>query len=337
MVPPAFVTLDRIPRTTNGKLDRAALPAPDLAATVAGRAPRDHREKVLCGHFADLLGLDEVSIDDDFFSLGGHSLLVARLIGRVRIDFGVNIGIRTVFEAPTVAKLAPQLGRDTDADEYDVLLPLRTQGSRPPIFCVAPATGLAWSFASLPVDQPVYGLQSVGQAYASVADMAADYVRRIREIQPTGPYHLLGASFGGLVAHEMAAQLQELGQPVALLALLDSYPFPEPWRDLPPPTETEVTADFDTEHRTAVHQAFTHNSRLGFAWTPRKVTGTVLLFQATEGKTPDWPGPETWQSHVDGLVQAHQIACTHNGITSARTLTEIGRTLKHRTNLRRAS
>jgi thioesterase domain-containing protein len=187
------------------------------------------------------------------------------------------------------------------------------------------------------VDQPVYGLQSVGQAYASVADMAADYVRRIREVQPTGPYHLLGASFGGLVAHEMAAQLEDLGQPVAMVALLDSYPFPEAWRDLPPLAEDEVTADFDTEQRTAVYQAFTHNSRLGFAWTPRKVTGIVLLFQATEGKTADWPGPDTWESHVDGQAQAHQVACTHNGITSARPLAEIGRTLTRRPDLRRAS
>jgi enterobactin synthetase component F len=338
MVPPAFVALDRIPRTTNGKLDRAALPAPDLAATVAGRAPRDHREQVLCGHFADLLGLDEVSIDDDFFSLGGHSLLVARLIGRVRTDFGVTIGIRTVFEAPTAAKLAPQLGSDTDASDLDVLLPLRTQGSGAPLFCVAPATGLAWSFASLLVDQPVYGLQSVGQAYATVADMAVDYVRRIREIQPTGPYHLLGASFGGLVAHEMAAQLQDDGQPVALLALLDSYPFPEAWRDLPPPPESGVLlGDLDAEQRTAAYQAFTHNSRLGAAWTPRRVTGDVQLFQATEGKTADWPGPETWQSHVDRQVHVHRIACTHNGITSAQPLAEIGRTLTRRPDLRRAS
>lgn len=335
MVPPAFVAIDRIPRTTNGKLDRAALPAPDLAATVAGRPPRDHRERILCGYFANLLGLDEVSIDDDFFSLGGHSLLVARLIGRIRTDFDVTVGIRTVFEAPTVAKLAPQL-TDTEENDLDVLLPLRTRGSRLPLFCVAPATGLAWSFAGLLVDdRPVYGLQSIGQEYATVGAMAADYVCRIREIQPDGPYHLLGASFGGLVAHEMAAQLQELGHSVEMLALLDSYPFPAAWRDLPPPSEDEVLGDL--EHRAAAYQAFTHNSRLGFAWTPRKVTGDIQLFQATEDKTPDWPGPDTWRSHVDGRVNVHPIACTHNGITSAGPLADIARTLSQHTDLRRAA
>jgi thioesterase domain-containing protein len=170
--------------------------------------------------------------------------------------------------------------------------------------------------------------------------MAADYIRRIREVQPNGPYHLLGASFGGLVAHETAVRLQELGQPVAVLALLDSYPFPAAWRDLPPPPEDEVTADLlgdlDDERRTLAYQAFTHNSRLGAAWTPRRVTGPVLMFQATEGKTPDWPGPETWRFHVDG-VDVYRIASTHNGITAAAALAEIGVVLAAHTDLRNAS
>jgi amino acid adenylation domain-containing protein len=356
MVPPAFVAMDRLPLTTSGKLDRRALPAPDRGATVAGRTPRDARETALCAMFAELLGLDGVGIDDDFFSLGGHSLLVGRLIGRIRAEFGVRLGIRAVFEAPTVAKLAPKLGAagpsgtDTDTASFDVLLPLRTTGSRPPLFCVAPATGLAWSFAALLAnlpDQPVYGLQLVGPPeHATVAELAADHVRRIRELQPAGPYHLLGASFGGLVAHEIAAQLEELGHPVAVVALLDSYPFPAAWRDLPTPGVRELAegvlgrtglGDLDGARLTAVHRAFTHNSRLGAAWTPRRVGGDVLLFQATEGKSPDWPGPATWSSHVDGTVHVHRVDCTHDGITAAAALTRVGAVLAGDTGLRRAS
>jgi enterobactin synthetase component F len=342
MVPPAYVILDRIPRNTNGKLDRAALPAPDVVA-VAGRPPRDEREKVLCGLFAALLGLDGIGVDDDFFSLGGHSLLVAKLIVRVREEFGVTIGIRTVFEAPTVAKLAAALGKNSGDGATDALVALRAKGSLPPLFCVAPATGLALSYtgllARLP-DRPVYGLQLLGARMETVSDMAAASVRRIREIQPVGPYHLLGASFGGLVAHEMGVQLQDLGQPVALLALLDSYPFPKAWRDAPPATEAEVAAalgDLDAEQVSLVYRAFTHHSRIGAEWTPRRVAGDVLLFEATEGKTPDWPGPDTWSSHVDGRVEVHRIACTHNEMTSALPLASIGDTIADRTELRKVS
>ncbi|HEV7650999.1 MAG TPA: amino acid adenylation domain-containing protein [Actinophytocola sp.] len=359
LVPPAFVALERLPRTTNGKLDRRALPAPGHGATAAGRAPRDRREAALCGMFAELLDVDRVSVDDDFFSLGGHSLLVGRLIGHIRAEFGVRIGIRTVFEAPTVAKLAPALGGANGGvnggvngganggvnctGSFDVLLPLRTKGSLPPLFCVAPATGLAWSYAALLVhlpDRPVHGLQLSGtQEYASVGEVAADLVRHVRRVQPAGPYHLLGASFGGLVAHEVAARLEDLGHSVALLALLDSYPVPAVWRNLPPPTEEEIRdlADLDDARFDLVYRAFTHNSRLGAAWTPRRVTGDMLLFAATEGKAPDWPGPSAWDSHVNGHVQVHRVAATHDGMTGAAALGEVGGVLAGHAGLRRAS
>ncbi|WP_284117679.1 alpha/beta fold hydrolase [Streptomyces fragilis] len=114
-----------------------------------------------------------------------------------------------------------------------VLLPLREEGNRPPLFCVHPAAGIAWSYAGLTgplgADQPLYGLQARGLdgsrvLPASIAEMAADYVAQIRTVQPTGPYHLLGWSFGGTVAHEMAVQLQSAGEEVGLLAVLDSIP-----------------------------------------------------------------------------------------------------------------
>ncbi|MFE7214677.1 amino acid adenylation domain-containing protein [Streptomyces sp. NPDC057611] len=235
MVPNAFVELHALPLTPNRKLDRRALPAPESSAVSGGRAPRTRQERLLTELFAEVLGLNRVSIDDGFFDLGGHSLLATRLIGRVRATFGTDIAIRTLFEAPTVAELAERLGTEdgNGPGAFDVLLPLRRRGSRPPLFCVHPASGFSWSYAGLmrhlSPDFPIYGLQSRGIADpcelpTSVEEIAADYLKQVRSVQPTGPYLLLGWSFGGLVAHAMAEQLQRAGEKVDLLAMLDSFP-----------------------------------------------------------------------------------------------------------------
>ncbi len=239
LVPPAITTVDRLPVTPNGKLDRAALPEPVVRA--ASRPPRDERERVLCAMFAETLGVPSVGIDDDFFFLGGHSLLVARLINRIKAEFGVKIGIRAVFGAPTVARLAPSLG-DPAAPQlsaFDVILPLRAEGDAPPLFCLHPAGGISWSYAGLitTLDPrvPIHGVQARGidrdePIATSIPEMVADYVREIRRACPRGPYRLLGWSLGGVLAHEAAVRLQAEGEEVALLALLDSYPIPSAWQ-----------------------------------------------------------------------------------------------------------
>ncbi|MFH8408889.1 amino acid adenylation domain-containing protein [Streptomyces sp. NPDC018019] len=233
MVPGAFVLLDQLPLTSNGKLDRAALPAPEAPAARDGRAPRSAQEKVLCALFAEVLGVRQVGIDDDFFALGGHSLLAAKLISRIRSALGTELSIRALFEAPTVADLGTVLESGSGADGFEVLLPLRTQGSRPPLFCVHPSGGLSWCYAGLlrhlSPDLPVYGLQARGLAQRAALpttfeEMVADYVGQIRAVQPAGPYHLLGWSLGGALAHAIAVRLQARGERVALLAMLDSRP-----------------------------------------------------------------------------------------------------------------
>ncbi|PAX82196.1 thioesterase domain-containing protein, partial [Streptomyces albidoflavus] len=234
MVPTGWTTLDRLPLTAHGKLDTAALPVPRaLAVPTGGRVPRTPREDVLCTLFAEALGAERVTIDDDFFALGGHSLLATRLIGRIRATLGTDLSIRTLFEAPTVAALAGRLDSAADDDSLATLLPLRTTGSLPPLFCVHPAGGLAWPYAGLlphlDPGQPLYGLQTpnldgTAPFPDSIEEMAATYAAEIRAVQPHGPYRLLGWSFGGNVVQEIAVQLQEAGEEVALLAILDAFP-----------------------------------------------------------------------------------------------------------------
>ncbi|GLQ89075.1 non-ribosomal peptide synthetase [Dyella flagellata] len=228
MLPSAIVLLDSLPLTVNGKLDRQALPAPDFSGEHY-RAPRHPQEQVLVELFAEVLGLPRVGIDDNFFDLGGHSLLVMRLVSRIRVALGIELPVRALFEAPTVAGLALQLRR---ASHAQTLLPLRTAGAKPPLFCLPPGGNLSWCYAGLvshiAADCPIYGLQppeAGGHApYLTIEDEVRHYVAEIRRIQLQGPYHLLGWSIGGLLAHAIATALQAEGEGVDTLVILDAYP-----------------------------------------------------------------------------------------------------------------
>ena len=360
MVPSAFVFVARFPLTANGKLDRGALPAPEAEAGRAYRGPRTPAEEILCALFAEVLGVSRVGIDDNFFALGGHSLLATRLISRIRATLDVELAIRVLFEAPTVEGLARRLEEGGPSrSDFDVLLPLRSRGSLRPLFCMHPAAGLSLPYSRLishiPSDHPIFGLQShslgqQGPAPDTVEDAAAEYLSIIRQVQPVGPYNLLGWSFGGLVAHAMATQLQSEGEEVALLALLDSYPFNRetPTGDHGDAVEKEVIfagavdnplrETLETLHRDgilrdvlderdhqAVMDAFEHNARIMRAFVPRRFSGDVLLFVASAGEIK--PPINSWKPYVDGLIQVYPIACTHDQMMDPLPAKEIGRVL----------
>jgi thioesterase domain-containing protein len=231
MVPASFVALDALPLTANGKVDRAALERRAAAGGAETKesfvAPRDEREARLAQLWEEVLGSSPVSVRDNFFALGGHSLSAVRLLARVRGEFGRDLPLSVLFEAPTVERLAARLG-GADEGARPALVPIRTGGTRAPFFCVHPVGGDVLCYAELARrlgdGQPFYGLQSPEPEGAAprLEELAASYLAAVRAVQPRGPYRLGGWSMGGVVAFEMARQLGVEGERVELVALIDA-------------------------------------------------------------------------------------------------------------------
>jgi amino acid adenylation domain-containing protein len=233
-VPGAWVWMDALPRTTSGKLDRRALPDPDDAAAsgVPYVDPRTPEEARLAAIWRDVLGVERVGVHDDFFDLGGQSILATRLVARVRAELGGEVAVATLLTGPTVAQMALALTAKPGGARRP-LVALQTFGDRPPLFLAHPAGGHVVCYRALAVllamDQPVYALQPRGvedgrEPLDTVEAMASSYVEAIRDLRPEGPYRLGGWSFGGVIAWEMARQLDAAGAEVDLLALFDTAP-----------------------------------------------------------------------------------------------------------------
>jgi thioesterase domain-containing protein/aryl carrier-like protein len=231
MVPAAFVVLDSLPLTPNGKLDVRALPAPEITGEGEYRAPVTEHERLVASLFAELTGATRVGLDDSFFALGGHSLLAMRLLSQLRARTGLELALRTLFEYPTVEGFASQLTNYPVKRLYQPLLPLNKAGSLPPLFCFPPAGGISTVYKNLSdelgAEQPLWGLQArgvdddEGQTDQTVREAARTYIKAIKEIQPSGPYYLLGHSLGGIIAHEAAVQLEAGGDTVSTVFILD--------------------------------------------------------------------------------------------------------------------
>ncbi|WP_200552224.1 amino acid adenylation domain-containing protein [Kosakonia sp. LAM2021] len=236
MLPAAFVTLESFPLTPNGKLDRRALPAPGRAALVTrgDDAPAGEVEKTLAAIWCELLGLSQVGRHDNFFELGGHSLLAVQLLNRMA-KTGFAISLATLFANPSLAQLAGVIQdreKSLASPFADNPVVLRGEGEQPPLFLVHEPSGdpLVYSplATMLRVDRPVYalsalGLHTTGNPPTSLEELAARHVEAIRRVQPHGPYHLAGWSLGGVISYEIALQLQQSGEEIAFIGMIDSY------------------------------------------------------------------------------------------------------------------
>ncbi|MGW7465281.1 amino acid adenylation domain-containing protein [Streptomyces xantholiticus] len=344
MVPSAFVELDALPLTDHGKLDRRALPAPQAVESRTGRGPRDLVEALVCEIFAEVLDLPEVGIDDDFFDLGGHSMLLVRLRDRLQRATGRQMAVADLFRHPTAAALAGRLrstaDEQTDAGAgLDVLFTLRSAGNQAPLWCPAPATGLGWRYAALrahvPDEVPIHALQAPnlagGPAVESLEQLVDAHLAELTRVQPHGPYRLLGWSLGGVVAHALACRLQARGERVELLALLDSYPGDGDDADAAA-VEAAVQAAVDglgleEATVTAMHANYVAATSLLSAYSPARYQGTLLHFRASDAPRP----AEEWAAYADGEVVVHTVADDHDGLLDPSALRQIAAVLSEHT------
>ncbi|MGS2805806.1 amino acid adenylation domain-containing protein [Nocardia sp. MW-W600-9] len=364
-IPAAVVVIDSLPLTANGKLDLAALPSPAFGSA-AYHAPAGAVEQCVAAVFAELLGRDRVGADDSFFDLGGNSMVATRVVARLRTELATDIALLWLFTDPTPAGLARRIAENTAGGDESMLTPLltlRRRGSGAPLFCVHPVVGLAWSFAGLTgeLDCPVYGLQAPAIAEdtplpESLDALADDYVARIRAVQPHGPYRLLGWCVGGVIAHAMAVRLQELGERVTVLAMLDSFVGDVGYRSETPVTVGDLLGQFGTEHELAtpvgeftpddavtlvaelpgpfteltaerVHRIFAgilHAQVIGAAHRPRVFHGDLLFFTAGRDDRGAGRAAGAWRDHIGGEIRDVPVDATHWDITGATALATIG-------------
>jgi len=226
MVPSKIVPLERLPLAPNGKVDHHALPAPESLSDVVHETATGPEETRLMEIFEKVLGKHPIGVRQNFFDLGGHSLLVARLLLLIEQAFHKKLSLGEVFQAPTVKELAALLANGTRSN--GAIVPIQPAGSRTPLFWVRGGPLYLALSRRLGTDQPLLGLHLPASDAAELSlpykleDIAAALVDRMREAQPTGPYNLAGLCVNGVIAYEMARQLHNDGQEVGLLALFDA-------------------------------------------------------------------------------------------------------------------
>jgi amino acid adenylation domain-containing protein len=354
MVPSAIVLMEALPLTATGKVDRLALPLPapePRSQPRASQPPRDELERQLIAVWESVLSVSPIGVKESFFDLGGHSLLAMRLFAALEKALGMRLPLAMLLEAPTVEDQARLIREAGWRSRLSSLVPIKPQGSRPPLYCMHWAGGQVLIYrelaALLAPDQPVYGVQAVGLErgqvpHTRIEDMAAHYIGEIRTLQPTGPYYLAGASMGGMIAFEMAQQLVAQGESVGIVALFDSVG--EAQRPLPAMdrirlhTRNLSVLDFSARLGYAVERSLNRINRSAYGiairsglplppfmrslkhisyqaarnYRPRPYPGKVTLFRAMERAS----GLEAdvflgWDRLALGGMEVHEIPGTH--------------------------
>jgi thioesterase domain-containing protein/acyl carrier protein len=334
MVPAAVVVLPALPMTVNGKLDIRALPAPGYRAGEY-LAPGNPTEEVLAGIYGRVLGVERVGVDESFFDLGGDSISAMRLIAAVNTALDADLSVSTVFEAPTVRTLSERLLTDTASAQEIAPVQVLKDGTGVPLFCLHAVSGVSWPYQALGryLDGPVIGIQQarLGDEIAprSLREMAAHYADRIEAHQPAGPYHLLGWSFGGVVAHAVAVELQRRGGVVTRLVLLDAEPS---LRSMASSAVDRNQLDELAQHSQLLEQVV-HNfdANIGFyrAHEAGVFHGDLVMLSAERDETDRGSNLErSWRPHVAGDIVVRPIDCTHHEMLTTDALSVYGSALR---------
>ncbi len=354
MVPVVLLQLSALPLSANGKLDRKALPLPELTMKTRGRAPESDAEQAIAAAFSALLGCEINDIEADFFALGGHSLLAMRLAASLSRHFARQVTPGQVMVASTVGKLSALLGSDISDEQarrlgYETILPLR-ESHGPTLFCFHPASGFAWQFSVLArylnPRWSITGIQSPRpgpmQHCATLDEVIDQHLATLRAQQPHGPYHLFGYSLGGTLAQGIAARLRAQGEAVAFLGLLDTWP-PETqnWREKEANgLDPEVLAEIERERQaflaaqqgqasgelfSAIEGNYADAVRLLTTAHSAKFDGKATLFVAERTRTVD--PHQAWASWV-GELEVYSQDCAHVDIISPQAFETIGPVLK---------
>jgi thioesterase domain-containing protein/acyl carrier protein len=364
MLPAAFVTLDALPLSPTGKLDRRALPAPELQQVERQLVqPRTTLELQLLQLWQRMLRTQAIGTTDNFFALGGHSLLAVRMMTEIAEEFGQALPLMTLFEGGTIQHLAAALSRQPIAEPQSPLIRLQPNGTQLPLFLVHAADGEVLGYVGLAQllgpHRPVYGLRAPGlsanqEPLTSVAEMAAHYIAAIQAIQPAGPYALGGWSLGGVVAFEMAQQLQAQGHQVAFVALLDSFAQPpqtslgddvallaefaslygvavttDQLREYTPEQQMTFLLEqarranvlpphVDTAQMSRYFNVYKAQIQAAHTYTPQPYAGQLTLLRATERPHASLPDPAIgWSGLTSQPIVIHDVPGDHQSMISA--------------------
>ena len=234
MIPTAWMLLDKFPLTPNDKIDRKALPDPQINREITRSNVSEESfskiEKIIADVWKQILNVQEIALDDDFFKLGGHSLLAVRMMVDLEHITGIKLPLAVLFTNPTIGALSKLYETPPEDLIWNPLVIIKETGSRKPLYFSHGISGNVFKYHALAQlldnDQPSYGLQAIGlngkdEPLSVMEDIAAHHVKEIISFQPEGPYALAGGSFGGYLAYEMALQLRALGKEVSFLCLFD--------------------------------------------------------------------------------------------------------------------
>ncbi|MEG3756165.1 amino acid adenylation domain-containing protein [Psychromonas arctica] len=357
MIPIALIAVNEFPLSANGKLNKKALPDPEQIQSSEGRKPKAGVEQTIAQAFKKLLNIDDVSAQDSFFNLGGHSLMAMKLAAELRVSLELSVSVGQIMVSPTIEGLASVLVDETLRNDpenagFGHILPIR-QGHGTPLICINPGSGFSWQYTGFPKylegDYPIIGLQSPrptgAVAVSENMEVAIDhYFNALKELQPEGPYHFLGYSFGGTVAVALAAKLERLGEQVAFVGLLDTYP-PEgqEWKR---PTEDEAREEVEREKRQFFAAAendisdkvalaeqdkmfndivanYDDTVRLLSKATTQSYSGKVHLFVAEKTLPEGWDEVKSWAPFVKDL-EKFRLPFSHDDILSSEALLKIG-------------